>query len=175
MQEFVILVDTTDKPIGEMEKLEAHEKGQLHRALSVLIFNQKGEIMMQQRAYTKYHTPGLWSNTCCSHPRPDEDSYNAATRRLMEEMGIETSLQKKFEFIYKAEFGNGLTEHEFDHVFFGTYNDRPKLNPIEANDYKWATPSAIKADMSANPDHYTIWFRIIMEKIEENYPELFYS
>jgi isopentenyl-diphosphate delta-isomerase len=156
-----------------MEKMEAHVQGALHRALSVLVFNSKGEILLQQRAYTKYHTPGLWSNTCCSHPRPGEDSLEAATRRLGEEMGFTVPLEKSFDFIYRAHFDNGLIEHEFDHVFFGNFDGIPVPNPDEAHDFKWVRHSDLMEDMRSNPEDYTVWFRIIMEKIEERIPGLF--
>jgi isopentenyl-diphosphate Delta-isomerase len=171
--ENVILVDTNDTPVGQMEKLKAHLKGELHRALSVLIFNSEGEILLQQRAFSKYHTPGLWSNTCCSHPRPGEDSLEAATRRLGEEMGFTTPLIKSFDFIYKAHFDNGLIEHEFDHVFFGTFDGEPVINPEEANDSKWVKLNNLMEDMRSVPENYTVWFRIIMEKMAERFPELF--
>ena len=171
--ENVILVDTNDTPIGQMEKLKAHLKGELHRALSVLVFNNDGEILLQQRAFSKYHTPGLWSNTCCSHPRPGEDSLEAATRRLHEEMGFSTPLIKSFDFIYKAHFDNGLIEHEFDHVFFGTFDGEPDINPEEANDFKWVKLNILMEDMRSSPGNYTVWFRIIMEKMAERFPELF--
>jgi isopentenyl-diphosphate delta-isomerase len=173
MTDNVILVDTHDKPIGQMEKMEAHMRGELHRALSVLVFNTAGEILLQQRAFSKYHTPGLWSNTACSHPRPGEVSLEAATRRLAEEMGFTTSLNESFDFIYKAHFDNGLIEHEFDHVFFGIYDGVPDINPEEANDYKWVKPGWLMEDMRSTPEVYTVWFRIIMEKMEERLPELF--
>jgi len=171
--ESVILVNSLDQAIGEMEKMQAHIDGVLHRALSVIVFNSKGEMLLQQRAYTKYHTPGLWSNTCCSHPRPGENEYLAASRRLVEEMGISIELKKSFDFIYKAHFDNGLIEHEYDHVFFGTYDGIPKLNIEEAHDYKWVVVSDLMEDMRSQPDKYTVWFRIIMEKMEERFPELF--
>jgi isopentenyl-diphosphate delta-isomerase len=171
--ENVILVDTNDTPVGQMEKLKAHLKGELHRALSVLVFNNDGEILLQQRAFSKYHTPGLWSNTCCSHPRPGEDSLEAATRRLQEEMGFTTPLIKSFDFIYKAHFDNGLIEHEFDHVFFGTFDGEPAINPEEANDFKWVKLNILMEDMRSSPENYTVWFRIIMEKMAERFPELF--
>jgi len=171
--ENVILVDTNDTPVGQMEKLKAHLKGELHRALSILIFNSDGEILLQQRAFSKYHTPGLWSNTCCSHPRPGEDSLEAATRRLQEEMGFTTPLIKSFDFIYKAHFDNGLIEHEFDHVFFGTFDGEPDINPEEANDFKWVKLNILMEDMRSSPENYTVWFRIIMEKMAERFPELF--
>jgi len=173
MIEHVVLVDENDSPIGEMEKMEAHRKGELHRALSIIIFNNKGEMLLQQRAFSKYHTPGLWSNTCCSHPRPGENSLEAATRRLSEEMGFTTKLDKAFDFIYKAGFDNGLIEHEFDHVFFGIFDGKPNINPEEANDYTYVKPSDLIKDMHSNPENYTVWFRLIMGKIEERYPELF--
>ena len=171
--ENVILIDSGDNPVGEMEKMEAHLKGSLHRALSVLIFNSKGEILLQQRAFSKYHTPGLWSNACCSHPRPGEDSLEAATRRLQEEMGFSAHLDKSFDFIYKAQFENGLIEHEFDHVFFGTFDGDPVINPEEANDFKWVKPVKLMEDVRSLPEMYTVWFRIIIEKMEERFPELF--
>ena len=173
MTENVILVDTHDTPVGQMEKMEAHRKGVLHRALSILVFNSNGEILLQQRAFSKYHTPGLWSNTACSHPRPGEESLEAATRRLNEEMGFTTALTNSFDFIYKAHFDNGLTEHEYDHVFFGTFDGVPVINQEEANDYKWMKPAVLMEDMRSAPDVYTVWFRIIMEKMEERFPELF--
>jgi len=173
MSENVILVDTHDTPVGQMEKMEAHLKGELHRALSILIFNSKGEVLLQQRAFTKYHTPGLWSNTACSHPRPGEVSLEAATRRLGEEMGFTTELKESFDFIYRAHFDNSLIEHEFDHVFFGTFDGVPVINPLEANDYKWIKPLELMEDMRSTPEIYTVWFRIIMEKMEERFPELF--
>lgn len=173
--EKVILVDENDVPIGEMEKMQAHEEGLLHRALSIIVFNSKGEMLIQQRALAKYHTPGLWSNTCCSHPRPGENGLDAATRRLREEMGFEANLEKKLDFIYKAHFDNGLIEHEFDHVFFGTYDGVPVINPEEAHDYKWIEVPRLIEDMQNKPEKYTIWFRIIMKEIETRIPELYES
>lgn len=175
MTDYVILVDTYDNPVGQMEKMEAHLKGELHRALSVLVFNSNGEVLLQQRALTKYHTPGLWSNTACSHPRPGEVSLEAATRRLGEEMGFTTNLKESFAFIYKAHFDNGLIEHEFDHVFFGIFDGVPVINPEEANDYKWIQPGLLMEEMRSTPEVYTVWFRIIMEKMEDRFPELFAS
>lgn len=171
--ENVILVDTHDTPVGQMEKMEAHRRGELHRALSILVFNSSGEMLLQQRALSKYHTPGLWSNTACSHPRPGEESLEAATRRLGEEMGFTTTLANTFDFVYKAHFDNGLTEHEYDHVFFGTFDGTPVINPEEANDYKWIKPSVLMEDMRSEPANFTVWFRIIMEKMEDRFPELF--
>lgn len=163
--EQVVLVDKNDNPIGLMEKLEAHEKGLLHRAFSVLLFNDQQELLLQRRALDKYHCGGLWTNTCCSHPRPEEDVEDAAKRRLKEEMGIACDLQKSFEFIYKAEFDNGLTEHEYDHVFVGKFSGDPVINTNEVADWKYLALDAIRKDMSHHPYHYTPWFRIILEKL----------
>ena len=173
MAENVILVDTHDTPVGQMEKMSAHLKGELHRALSVIVFNSKGEMLIQQRAFSKYHTPGLWSNTACSHPRPGEVSLEAATRRLEEEMGITADLKESFAFIYRAHFENGLIEHEFDHVFIGTFDGVPTIDPVEAHDFRWVKIADLIEDMRSAPEDYTVWFRIIMEKMEERLPELF--
>lgn len=165
MKEEVILVDELDNAIGTMEKIEAHEKGLLHRAFSVFIFNSDGQLLLQQRALTKYHSAGLWTNTCCSHPRPNEDTLTAANRRLEEEMGIITQLVYKTHFIYKTVFDNNLTEHEFDHVYFGTSNQIPKINPAEVESYVWRNPETIVADIAKYPSNYTSWFKIAMEKL----------
>jgi len=165
MADYVILVDENDNPIGTSEKLAAHQNGgQLHRAFSVFVFNDAGQIMLQRRAMEKYHCPGLWTNTCCSHPRPDETSVAAATRRLQEEMGFVCPLEEKFSFTYRAEFSNGLTEHEFDHVFVGTYNKSPQLNPAEAMDYKRVTVDELLTMIEKNPKTITPWTRIIMQE-----------
>ena len=163
-EEKVILVDENDKPIGLMEKIEAHEKALLHRAFSVFVLNSKNELMLQQRAKHKYHSPGLWTNTCCSHQRENETTLNAGNRRLMEEMGFSTPLKEKFSFIYKAAFDNGLTEHEYDHVLLGYYENDPVLNKDEAENWKWMAISEIKIDIKNNPNSYTPWFKIIFEK-----------
>ncbi|WBL27423.1 isopentenyl-diphosphate Delta-isomerase [Zunongwangia sp. HGR-M22] len=160
----VILVNEKDEQIGLMEKIEAHEKALLHRAFSVFVFNNKGELMLQQRALTKYHTPGLWTNTCCSHQREGESNVEAGKRRLMEEMGFTTELKDTISFIYKAPFQNGLTEHEFDHILVGHYDEDPKPNPDEVNAWKWVSLEEVKEDMKANPDVYTEWFKIIFDK-----------
>lgn len=162
--EEVVLVNEKDETIGRMEKMEAHEKGLLHRAISVFIFNDKGEMLLQKRALHKYHSAGLWTNTCCSHPRPNEEPIKAAERRLSEEMGIHLSLLHKGQFIYKTEFGNGLTEYELDHVFIGIYNKNPVLNPEEAMDFCWKSPSDIHSDIQSYPQNYTSWFKIALEK-----------
>tara|TARA_B100000941_G_scaffold266930_1_gene222543 strand:- start:266 stop:784 length:519 start_codon:yes stop_codon:yes gene_type:complete len=161
--EKVILVDENDNQVGLMPKLEAHQKGLLHRAFSIFIFNSKYELLLQKRASSKYHSGGLWTNTCCSHPREGEDILDAANRRLIEEMGIETSLRKVHEFIYKAELDNDLTEYEFDHVFYGVYNEEPIINKDEADDFKWIDMDSLNEDIKTNGDNYTIWFKIAFE------------
>lgn len=164
LEEKVILVNEKDEPIGLMPKLEAHQKAVLHRAFSVFILNDKNEIMLQQRASEKYHSPLLWTNTCCSHQRDGETNIQAGTRRLFEEMGFKTPLQELFHFIYKAPFDNGLTEHELDHVMIGKYNQSPKINPEEVENWKWMSIDNIKNDMIQNPNIYTVWFKIIFDE-----------
>src|SRR6056300_40432 len=163
-EEKVILVDSEDKPIGTLPKMEAHEKGVLHRAFSVFILNQKGELMLQQRAHHKYHSPGLWTNTCCSHQREGEQNIEAGMRRLDEEMGFSVTLEELFSFIYKAPFDNGLTEHELDHVMLGHYEEVPQINTEEVAEWKWMSLIDIEADIAINPDEYTVWFKIIFER-----------
>ena len=164
MEEQVILVDEQDNPIGLMSKLEAHQKAVLHRAFSVFIFNDKGELMLQQRAKHKYHSPGLWTNTCCSHQREGESNVQAGKRRLQEEMGFTTDLREVTSFIYKAPFDNGLTEHEFDHVLLGYYEDDPEINPDEVASWKWMPLEEVNNDIDNHPDIYTVWFVIIFTK-----------
>jgi len=164
IEDKVILVDNNDNKIGLMPKLEAHEKGILHRAFSVFIFNNDGELMLQRRALTKYHSPGLWTNTCCSHQRDGETNIISGKRRLNEEMGFDTELFEKTSFIYKAKFDNGLTEHEFDHVLVGSYNHSPIINSIEVDSWKWMSMENVKKDIKDHPDNYTAWFKIIFEK-----------
>lgn len=164
MEEQVILVNEHDEKVGLMEKIEAHKKALLHRAFSVFITNDRNEIMLQQRALSKYHSPGLWTNTCCSHQRDGETNIEAGKRRLMEEMGFTTDLKELFHFIYIAPFDNGLTEHELDHVMIGHYNDNPVINPDEVASFKWMTATAIKEDITNHPDQYTEWFKIIFDK-----------
>jgi isopentenyl-diphosphate delta-isomerase len=171
VEEKVILVDTNDNPIGLMNKLEAHEKALLHRAFSVFILNDKNELMLQQRAHHKYHSPLLWTNTCCSHQRENETNIQAGTRRLREEMGFETELKEMFHFIYKAPFDNGLTEHELDHVMIGYYNDIPVINKEEVESWKWMKIEEVKNDMLVNPDLYTVWFKIIFEEFYHHFDE----
>lgn len=163
-EEYVILVDENDRQIGVMPKLEAHKKAVLHRAFSVFIFNDKNELMLQQRALKKYHSPGLWTNTCCSHQREGESNIEAGKRRLQEEMGFVTDLNESISFIYKAPFDNGLTEHEFDHVLIGHYNDEPKINEDEVANWKWMALDDVNKDLKTHPEHYTAWFKIIFDK-----------
>ena len=163
MEEFVVLVDQNDQKLGLMEKQQAHIAGLLHRAFSVFVFNSKGELMIQQRAASKYHSPTLWTNTCCSHPRDNETYEQAAHRRLEEEMGFDCELEYKFNFIYKAHLENDLIEHELDHVFIGTFDNEPKLNPDEVMAYRWVELDDLKKDMEKNPQNYTAWFKIIFE------------
>jgi isopentenyl-diphosphate delta-isomerase len=163
-EEKVILVNENDEPIGLMNKLEAHEKAVLHRAFSVFVLNDKNEVMLQQRAHHKYHSPMLWTNTCCSHQREGETNIQAGTRRLQEEMGFTTEIKELFHFIYKAPFDNGLTEHELDHVMIGYCNSEPKINPDEVESWKWMSIEAIKDDIQAQPENYTVWFKIIFDE-----------
>lgn len=163
-EEHVILVDVNDKPIGLMEKIEAHEKALLHRAFSVFIMNSKGELMLQRRAFSKYHSPGLWTNTCCSHQRDKETSLEAGIRRLEEEMGFSVSLEEKFSFVYKTAFDNGLTEHEYDHVLLGYYEGVPVINKEEVEEWKWMDLEAVRENILITPNSYTSWFKIIFEK-----------
>ncbi len=163
-EERVILVNPQDEQIGTMPKMEAHEKALLHRAFSVFIMNDKGETLLQQRAASKYHSPLLWTNTCCSHQREGEDNIAAGKRRLREEMGFVTELNELFSFIYKAPFDNGLTEHELDHVMMGSYDADPVANPEEVADWKWMKPQDIETDISQYPERYTAWFKIIFTK-----------
>lgn len=163
-KELVILVNEQDEQIGLMEKIEAHEKALLHRAFSVFIFNDNNELMLQQRALHKYHSPGLWTNTCCSHQREGETNLQAGKRRLQEEMGFITDLKETTSFIYKAPFDNGLTEHEFDHILVGSYKNDPVINKDEVADWKWMALEDVKTDIKDQPELYTEWFKIIFDK-----------
>jgi len=163
-EEQVILVNENDEQIGLMPKQEAHEKGVLHRAFSVFIFNDANELMLQQRAFDKYHSPGLWTNTCCSHQRDGESNIEAGKRRLQEEMGFVTDLSETTSFIYKAPFDNGLTEYEYDHILIGKYNKTPDFNVEEVASWKWMTLEDVKKDINFNPKNYTAWFKIIFDK-----------
>lgn len=168
MQEtHLVLVNERDEPLGTMEKMEAHRKALLHRAFSVFIFNSEGEMLLQQRAFSKYHSGGLWTNTCCSHPYPGETPIEAASRRLMEEMGFTTSMEKIFDFVYKKELDNELTEHEFDHVFVGQYEGLIQPNPEEVVDYKYLSMEEITTRMEEQPEAFTVWFQIAFPRVKE--------
>lgn len=164
MEEQVILVDENDNKVGLMPKMEAHEKALLHRAFSVFVFNEKNQLMLQQRALHKYHSPGLWTNTCCSHQRDGETNIEAGKRRLFEEMGFVTELKETISFIYKAPFDNGLTEHEYDHVMIGYYEGEPQINEDEVASWKWMDLEAVRQDIIDHPGNYTEWFKIIFDK-----------
>jgi len=163
-QEQVVLVDENDREIGLAEKLAAHLEAKMHRAFSIFVFNSQGELMLQKRAKQKYHSGGLWTNTCCSHPRPNEPLAQAAHRRLREEMGFSCPLREKFNFKYQVEFNNGLTENEYDHVFTGNYDGEPKINPAEADSWKWMNLADLKQDIKNNPDIYSHWLKIAINK-----------
>lgn len=167
-EEKVILVNENDEQIGLMPKMEAHQKAVLHRAFSVFIFNDKNELMLQQRAMSKYHSPGLWTNTCCSHQRDGETNIEAGKRRLQEEMGFVTELKETTSFIYKAPFDNGLTEHELDHIMVGHYNEEPTINKVEVEDWKWMDLEDVKVDIALHPQNYTEWFKIIFDKFYQH-------
>ena len=163
----VILVDEQDQLLGSCEKLEAHRKGLLHRAFSVFVFNRKGEMLLQQRALNKYHSGGLWTNACCSHPAMGENTDDAVHRRLVEEMGFDTPAKKLFDFVYKADFDNGLTEYEFDHVYSGEYDGEIRCNPDEVMDYCFKPMHAIAESLQTRPGLYTAWFHLAFPKIEK--------
>ena len=163
----VILVDANDKPIGSYEKIEAHEQGLLHRAFSIFIFNAKGEMLLQQRALNKYHSGGQWTNACCSHPFPGEDTLSGAQRRLKEELGFNAPIQKAFDFVYKANFDNGLTEYEFDHVFVGEHDGKIFFNQEEVMDICYKDVQEVQNALQTDPQKYTVWFHIAFPKIQE--------
>jgi len=167
-EEFVILVDNEDNEIGIMEKIEAHKKALLHRAVSVFICNSKGEWLLQRRAKTKYHSNSLWTNTCCTHPYPNETDLESAKRRLLQEMGLKCELNEIFSFIYKEKLDNKLTEYELDHVFLGTTNDIPNINLDEVMEWKYISYKDLVLDIKQNPDNYTVWFKKIVEKVNLN-------
>lgn len=166
-KDFVILVDDNDCEIGMMEKLQAHQEGALHRAFSILIINSKGELLLQQRAIGKYHSEGLWTNACCSHPKPGESIEMAAERRLIEELGINTQLIPSFQFKYYVNLDNQLIEHEYDHVLFGTYSGKMNPNPTEVMNTKWLSLQQIQEQMITLPHHFTFWFKEIITKHSE--------
>lgn len=161
----LILVDEKDRKVGVEDKLQAHKTGALHRAFSVYIFNSENELLVQKRADGKYHNPGMWSNTCCSHPKPGEDVEEAAKRRLDEEMGFKTDLEKLDEFIYSADFDNGLMENEYLHVYRGEYEGEVQPYPLEVSDYKWMSLDALEKDINENPEDYTYWFRYTLKRV----------
>ena len=163
--EEVVLVNEADEELGTMEKMEAHEKGILHRAFSVFLFNDEGEMLLQQRAFEKYHSGGLWTNTCCSHPRPNENTKNAAIRRLVEEMGIEAEIEEVFSFTYKAELDKGMIEHELDHVFFGSFSGELTPNPEEVADYRYVSREILLDELRRNPEKFTEWFKIALPEV----------
>jgi isopentenyl-diphosphate delta-isomerase len=165
MKEFVITVDPNDHPLGMAEKIEAHRKALLHRAFSVFIFNEKNELLLHQRAIRKYHSGGKWTNTCCGHPRPGEDTIKAAQRRLEEEMGFVCPLEYRFTFTYKAALDNELTEHEVDHVFFGFYNGVPQANPDEVMGFKWSKLEELEKEIKVYPGNFTEWFKICFDEV----------
>ncbi len=170
--EEVILVDENDNETGTEEKIRAHKNGgRLHRAFSVFIFNKEGKMLLQKRAQGKYHCGGLWTNTCCSHPRPGESTEDAVHRKLKQEMGFDTEIKEIITFIYRAPFENGLTEHELDHVFIGIFDGRPKPNPAEAEYVKWVSIEELEKDIRENPDNYTPWFRIVLDRVLKWYKE----
>lgn len=166
MLEEVVLVNERDEPVGTMEKMEAHRQAILHRAFSVFVFNKNGDVLMQQRAFSKYHSGGLWTNTCCSHPRPGEPVLDAAHRRLQEEMGFNTALTKAFDFTYKADFENGLTEHEFDHVFTGIYDGPIDFNTDEVAAYAFMPVGQLEQQIQEIPERFTAWFHIAYPKLK---------
>lgn len=161
-------MNENDEQTGVLEKIEAHQKGLLHRAFSVFIFNDHNQLMLQQRAFDKYHSGGLWTNTCCSHPMPGEKTEAACHRRLREEMGFDTELEYVTSFIYKAELDHELTEYEYDHVYIGFCNENPPVNQREVAAWKFVDLADLETDMVANPNNYTIWFRIIFSKVKEH-------
>lgn len=168
-QEYVTLVNQRDEVLGSMEKMEAHEKGALHRAFSIFIFNKEGRLLLQRRAQNKYHSPGLWTNTCCGHPRPGETSAKAALRRLFEEMGFTCELENQFNFTYEASVGIGLLEHELDHVYFGYYDGPVSVDPREASDTRWMRMNDLADDLRSSPDLYTKWLHVCWPRVLESF------
>lgn len=166
-EQLLVLVNENDEPVGLMEKMEVHQKALLHRAFSVFLFNSKGEMLLQRRALEKYHSGGLWTNTCCSHPYPDETPSQGATRRMREELGFETSVNPAFSFIYKAALDNELTEYEFDHVLIGEYDGQVFPNKDEVVDYCYMNMDELRGNIANHPDNYTEWFKIALPMLEE--------
>lgn len=166
MLEYIVTVDEMDREVGAIEKIKAHKEAVLHRAFSVIVRNSKGEILLQQRYHGKYHSPSLWTNTCCSHQRVGETLEQSIHRRMKEEMGFDCDVREVFHFLYKAEFDNQLTEHEIDHVFIGEYDGVVNPDPMEVENIRWMTVDALRQDMKENPDQYTVWFQILMGRPE---------
>lgn len=165
--EYVILVDELDNAIGKMEKQQAHKEGALHRAFSIFIFNSEKKLLLQKRAIDKYHCGGLWTNTCCSHPREDETILDAANRRLQEEMGLKCVLKKEFSFVYNAALENGLTEYEFDHVLLGETDDQPTINEEEVSEFRFVQLNDLQIEISKSPEIFTPWFLLALNKVLE--------
>lgn len=168
MDEMLILVDAEDNAIGSQTKMLVHQQGLLHRAFSIFIFDSQGRLLLQQRAFSKYHSAGLWTNTCCGHPRWGELTLAAAQRRLQEEMGFSSELQQVSSFTYRAEVPGDLIEHEFDHICVGLFNGEPQGDPAEAKSWLWIDPQQLTDEMQRNPDNFTVWFRTIMVNIDAN-------
>lgn len=171
VNEYVILVDERDEEVGVQEKLQAHREGTLHRAFSVFVFNAEGDLLLQQRQRDKYHSGGLWSNTCCSHPRPGEPVETAARRRLQEEMGFQCDVQHLFGFVYRAAL-DGVVEHEYDHVFVGRYDGDPVPDEAEVAGWRWAAPAPLQKDVARHPERYTYWFRQALGRVLTAAPEV---
>lgn len=165
MVEEVILVDEGDNETGSAEKILAHRKGNLHRAFSVFVFNSQGDLLLQKRAVGKYHSAGLWANTCCGHPRPGEETISASKRRLFEEMGLSCELDEIFSFKYRTQFENGLTEHEYDHVYVGFSDEKPTVNPDEADEWKWVKVDWLQKDMDKHPERYAYWMKECFDRV----------
>lgn len=168
MQEEVVLVNERDEVLGRMEKLEAHRRGVLHRAFSIFIFHSDGSLLMQRRTASKYHSGGLWTNTCCGHPRPEEKLLDAASRRLLEEMRIDPPLTPRFTFTYRAELDGGLVEHELDQVYFGTHDGGADPDPLEADAWRYISPADIDAELEAHPERYTVWFKLCWSEVKQH-------
>lgn len=168
--EQLILVDGNDVQIGTGEKMDVHQRGVLHRCFSIFVFDREGRVLMQQRARTKYHSGGLWTNTCCGHPRDGEKTEDAAHRRLREEMGFDCEMKEALTFIYRAELDRGLIEHEFDHVFFGHHNGEVVPNPEEADGYRWSPVEEVLEEMNTAPERYTVWSIIALKKLIPHFP-----
>jgi len=165
MPEYILTVDEKDNVTGKEEKIKVHREGKLHRAFSIFVFNSKGEVLLQKRAGSKYHSAGLWTNTCCSHQRVGENLEEAVHRRLKEEMGFDCELKEAFTFTYRVKFDNGLSENEYDHVFFGKFDGKPEPNPKEVDEWKWVSLEELRKDIQKNPDDYTYWLKVSIDKV----------